>query len=385
MTFMLSSCSQGSVEIYDGGNCFRTVGDGYNDYETCYISVLRDCELDVNSFSLEQGYDYLYYRSMTWTGTDGPDDGMWVDGGYQFRFTSDGSLIADGFDICCPSTPSPTMDENYDLYGGDSMKGNLYLNGQPICDNNWDDLDADVVCRKMGFDYGESTCCSSFGMVEENFIMSQVGCDGGESTIWDCQYSTMNSCNEYEGAGVECFNDDNTIEIIGGIAVLAFIICSVCFFVYCCYRCCKNNQAKQQNNQIGIQIAVAGAAQNQRVAANSFSPGISNDVPIQREGVSTNTHDVVRPARESYKPKRSNTFQTYSRPNFDSSRDEQVEGVSPGGVPNTAYETNHIELAQANYAEPVAPYGASNPSDEAPPEWTQPPSYAPPAYDPPPY
>merc|ERR550534_573691 len=165
---------------------------------------------------------------------------MEVNSGYQFRFTTDHSVQKDGFDICCPSTPRPTIEESYDLYGGDgTTRGNLYLNGQPVCDNNWNRVDADVVCRKMGFDYGSHTCCSAFGRVFGNFIMSDVQCDGGESSIWDCPHldsSYYMGCNSWDGAGVECHNDDNgpdTVELVGKIAVLVFIICSVCFFIYC--------------------------------------------------------------------------------------------------------------------------------------------------------
>ena len=32
-----------------------------------------------------------------------------------------------------------------------------------ICDDDWDDNDAQVACRQMGYPYGIGACCSVFG------------------------------------------------------------------------------------------------------------------------------------------------------------------------------------------------------------------------------
>ena len=43
------------------------------------------------------------------------------------------------------------------LGGGDHSQGNVFIDGRPICDENWYDEDAGVVCRQLGFNLGAPT------------------------------------------------------------------------------------------------------------------------------------------------------------------------------------------------------------------------------------
>ena len=39
-----------------------------------------------------------------------------------------------------------------ELRGGSSRrKGNVYINGKPVCDDMWDKKDATVACRMLGW------------------------------------------------------------------------------------------------------------------------------------------------------------------------------------------------------------------------------------------
>ena len=55
-------------------------------------------------------------------------------------------------------------------------------------DSGWDDNDAKVVCRMIGFetDYAKSTRHSAFGELQSSFVFTYVGCNGTEDSIKDC-------------------------------------------------------------------------------------------------------------------------------------------------------------------------------------------------------
>uniref|UniRef100_A0A1X7V0V9 SRCR domain-containing protein n=1 Tax=Amphimedon queenslandica TaxID=400682 RepID=A0A1X7V0V9_AMPQE len=98
-----------------------------------------------------------------------------------------------------------------------------------ICDDNWDDNDASVLCRQLGFSYYGAISKTSF--YNESLLphtIFDVNCDGSESSIFDCLYSTEASiyseCNFYEDASVICQDinvahancTDYDVQLVGG-------------------------------------------------------------------------------------------------------------------------------------------------------------------------
>ena len=91
-------------------------------------------------------------------------------------------------------------------------KGNVYVDDKPVCDDRWDDGDAQVVCRELGFmDRGHATKESYFGSVdlENQSGLDQVRCSGRESSLLDCRHETFDDCGNGEVAGVVCYGDDS--------------------------------------------------------------------------------------------------------------------------------------------------------------------------------
>ena len=78
-----------------------------------------------------------------------------------------------------------------------------------VCDDHWDDVDASVVCRILG--YTGVSMATRNQHTTENFLMDDVDCSGSEDRIHDCGHRGWGShdCDEYEGAGVIC-------DVIGG-------------------------------------------------------------------------------------------------------------------------------------------------------------------------
>jgi len=96
-----------------------------------------------------------------------------------------------------------------DYYCGHSNcnKGNVYVDDKPVCDDEWDDTDAEVVCRELGFDGGYATTESKYGSVDLNTqaCFDQVRCRGSESSLVNCRHESQDDCGDSEGAGVVCY------------------------------------------------------------------------------------------------------------------------------------------------------------------------------------
>ena len=96
--------------------------------------------------------------------------------------------------------------QTYSLLGGSNAKeGDIYVNGRPVCDDDWDLDDATVACKSLGFKKAVNfTTDSAFGSVADNFIMDNVNCAGTEASLLICDYSKKENCGAIEGAGVVC-------------------------------------------------------------------------------------------------------------------------------------------------------------------------------------
>ena len=110
---------------------------------------------------------------------------------------------------------------NITLFGGEN-KGNVFATNResclgPVCDKMWDEKDAKVVCRQLGFDFGYSTTGSYFGYVSGTYSMSNVNCNGSEEHLQDCSH-LIERCYRIDRAGVYCCRNDSPIliDLVGG-------------------------------------------------------------------------------------------------------------------------------------------------------------------------
>ena len=75
-----------------------------------------------------------------------------------------------------------------------------------VCDDDWDDADAAVVCRSLGYSGGTAFAKSYFGRGSGRIWISKVKCLGTESELGQCPHSAWGDhrCDHTEDAGVVC-------------------------------------------------------------------------------------------------------------------------------------------------------------------------------------
>ena len=96
----------------------------------------------------------------------------------------------------------------------DCKGSNVYVDDKPVCDDGWDDTDAEVVCRELGFSGGYATTESKYGDVnlERQSCFDDVRCNGYESSLVDCRHESYDDCGDSEGAGVVCYEDSGSMD-----------------------------------------------------------------------------------------------------------------------------------------------------------------------------
>ncbi|XP_038054128.1 deleted in malignant brain tumors 1 protein-like isoform X2 [Patiria miniata] len=85
-----------------------------------------------------------------------------------------------------------------------------------LCDTDWDVMDAEVVCRQLGFSgAAEAKSGAHYGQGEGPVYMDGLACDGSESKIWDCPSFCWEevACNHTQDAGVVCRQDVETVTV----------------------------------------------------------------------------------------------------------------------------------------------------------------------------
>ena len=80
-----------------------------------------------------------------------------------------------------------------------------------VCDDSWDDNDANVVCRSLGYkEGGVAHSHAHFGEGTGPIQLRNVECTGSESSLSECVFDgwgyEVNYCLHGDDAGITCRN-----------------------------------------------------------------------------------------------------------------------------------------------------------------------------------
>ncbi|XP_038068884.1 deleted in malignant brain tumors 1 protein-like [Patiria miniata] len=137
------------------------------------------------------------------------------------RRLADCPFVCTGSQQCSSSTVAGVVckprPDDLRLVGGSRTSGRveIYRGGSwgTICDSNWNETDAGIVCRQLGFsDALEAKSAAHFGQGSGPVHMDGVACEGSEEKITDCPSYCWEetSCSHSHDAGVIC-SDGNTV------------------------------------------------------------------------------------------------------------------------------------------------------------------------------
>ncbi|TSK14798.1 Neurotrypsin [Bagarius yarrelli] len=98
----------------------------------------------------------------------------------------------------------------------------IYHNGHwgTICDDQWDDMDAEVVCRQLGLGgIPRAWSWAHFGQGKGPIQLDAVQCTGNELSLDECPHSgwEQHNCDHMEDAGVSCNPyTDGVVRLVDG-------------------------------------------------------------------------------------------------------------------------------------------------------------------------
>ena len=109
-------------------------------------------------------------------------------------------------DLHCTSPGSTRLVAGTNEYEGRVEICTRSLSWSTVCDDFWGFLDAQVVCRQLGYSAGVVVAFSNayFGQGIGPILLDNVHCNGNESTLLDCNHLNQSNCAHSSDAGVRC-------------------------------------------------------------------------------------------------------------------------------------------------------------------------------------
>lgn len=136
---------------------------------------------------------------------------------YSFDFSPQDLLtvtrLSDGFSGVFSSgtsvTPTNPGGARLEVVGGVADVLQVSQDGEEwlsVCDDDFDQRDADVACRQMGFSSVVSFRTSITAGNDANYGMDDVNCDGTESSLFDCETTRWkdHNCGNGEHVTLVC-------------------------------------------------------------------------------------------------------------------------------------------------------------------------------------
>ncbi|XP_071494038.1 scavenger receptor cysteine-rich domain-containing protein DMBT1-like [Diadema antillarum] len=180
--------------------------------------------------------------------------------------------------------------------GSDSRHGRLevYFEGSwgTVCDDVWDEQDATVACRELGFQHVE-VHKADYPPGSGPIWLDNLECQGEETSIKYCDHNGwgQHNCDHSEDVGLICADDAEQSLSRGAIAgIMGGIILTLSLMIlllrYCCYRRARKQQPTTANSSAAVGSSAAPSTAgptpisiNQSVYYNSYGQTLHINAP----------------------------------------------------------------------------------------------------------
>ncbi|XP_782286.3 scavenger receptor cysteine-rich domain-containing group B protein [Strongylocentrotus purpuratus] len=149
-----------------------------------------------------------------------------------------------------------------DGFSSDEGRVEIFHEGQwgTVCHDSWDDSDARVVCRQLGYsgDVGIATSGSTYGGGSDPIFLDDVTCSGYEARLEYCSHQEWGSnyCGHSEDAGVQCRSPATSSGVVGIMSFVGVSLSLLTLFalVAVCYTCSQRKPAviPTQSDQVPL-------------------------------------------------------------------------------------------------------------------------------------
>ncbi|KAJ8257248.1 hypothetical protein GJAV_G00183560 [Gymnothorax javanicus] len=215
----LNRCS-GRVEVYYAGQWGTVCDDSWDQNDAQVVCRQLDCGGVVNahgSAHFGQGSDPITLDDLHCSGSEASLDqcshsGFWI---HNCGHSEDAGVTCSGNYSFNQTTPAATPNNGslpvrlVDGLNRCSGRVEVYYAGQwgTVCDDSWDQNDAQVVCRQLDCGgvvnaYGSA----HFGQGNDSITLDDLRCSGSEASLDQCSHAGLgiHNCGHYEDAGVTC-------------------------------------------------------------------------------------------------------------------------------------------------------------------------------------
>ncbi|XP_037133612.1 neurotrypsin [Syngnathus acus] len=216
-----SSSNSGRVEVYLNGQWGAVCDSHWTDRDAsvvCRQVGLSDIGTTLRHSQLASGSGLFHFERL---GCRGDENSVSACRSRTF-VTGDCNHGNEAAVLCAPPEGSgPPLR----LVGGEEdFEGRVevFHSGRwgSVCDDQWDDRDAEVVCRQLGFSgVAKAWSWAHFGQGSGPILLDAVKCTGNELFLDECPHGhwEQHNCDHMEDAGVSCSPyTDGVVRLVGG-------------------------------------------------------------------------------------------------------------------------------------------------------------------------